>query len=130
MIIDWRVIKHFKREEFSDPRMMDHTLVYELDRFREYLGKPIQITASYAKDGHSQNSQHYLGRAVDIKCPDLKPIEFFLQALRFDFSGYGLYTWGIHVDTRKIMVLNPKAMWCQIDGKYQNITLETLKNFI
>jgi len=127
---DWHLVRHFKAIEFNKPEYMDEDLIFELDTLREFLGRPIKISASFAESGHSKDSQHYKGFAADIKCEGLHPIDFFVAALRFKFNGIGLYPWGIHVDTRILRNGEYKAFWCQIGGVYKPLNRANLAHFL
>jgi len=59
------------------------------------------------------NSGHTQGIAVDITHPD--PSEIFKNGIRFaEFSGMGLYPWGVHFDIKP-----RKSFWRSQGGKYQ-----------
>lgn len=53
---------------FSDKEIagLDKELVAMLDRARGVAGVPFRLTATLATEGHSPNSAHYKGLAVDI----------------------------------------------------------------
>ena len=111
---EWDQIEHFKpykettpwgvANAFGDPLEMNFGLILLLDKFRAYLGKPLSIHCGFEIDGHSDNSYHYKGRAVDLSCPDMGAWELFIQATKFSFKGIGVYPlWvnqGIHCDLR------------------------------
>lgn len=111
-------IRHFDPEEFttwpgiSPNERIRTTLDYmnpllglKLDALREYVGKPIIIHEGYAESGHSENSAHYFGNAVDLHIEGLNLIEQYLVAERFLWGGLGLYpewnTPGLHLDIRE-----------------------------
>lgn len=107
---DFSKIKYFKPHEFADPDKMDQLLLEKLDAFRHYIDSPVIITSS-TNGIHSPNSQHYLGKAVDIIVPERKGslIALYLIAERFNFTGLGIYPdWmydnvmcgGLHLDLR------------------------------
>ena len=124
--MDWSIIKHFKQEEFGEgTENLDQNLIWLLDEFRDAIGKPIKIHCAWAKSGHSPNSYHYKGQAVDCHIEGLSLQDQFMYALRFGaWKGIGIYPlWknpGLHLDIRKTPLA---VMWWQnIAGLYQPIT--------
>lgn len=109
---DWEKIKHFSKDEFVKPELMNFNLLKKLDCYREYLGT--KIIVSYSTNGsHTKQSQHYLGNAVDVVFPEYKGSLFslYLIAERFNFCGIGVYPkWsyknkkigGLHLDERPL----------------------------
>ena len=81
-----------------------------LDRLRENIGGPIEVSCMYRCPAHNaavggvENSQHVLGTAADIQTPLYKhcntpeQLKWYCQQLPFD--GIGVYDWGCHVDVR------------------------------
>ena len=104
----WKKVRYFSPEEnFGRPFWMCSSLIFGIDKLRDFIGKPIIVTCGWEK---RDMGYHPLGKAVDLICPFLHPVDFFLAASRFDiFNGLGLYSWwsyegrkvgGIHVDVR------------------------------
>lgn len=103
-------LRYFKDSEFEDINKMNPEFLTMLDSYRAVMQTPIVITSS--TDGvHSDNSQHYKGKAVDIILPNttLSLFDCFIMALRTGFTGIGIYPdWyygdekmgGLHVDNR------------------------------
>ena len=126
--------KYFKPSEFHDFDRMNSALLEELDKLREWLGSSIVITSS--TDGvHEPNSQHYLGRAVDIMFPESKKTlrQIYEQCLKMKFMGIGIYpNWkyfgkeigGLHLDIRETKV---RAQWMGVrkSGKQTYIALSS-----
>lgn len=58
------------------------------------------------KVGGSKHSQHLLGRAADL--PVINPAKIYMKLCEIfpDKFGFGLYKWGVHVDSR-----SNKARW-------------------
>jgi hypothetical protein len=90
---------------------MDPFFLLQLDRFRDRIAIPFEVTAGFATSGHQPKSYHYIGRAVDGRFLDLQTkkalpmISQFILAMKSPFSGCGLYTWwpngpGVHLDNR------------------------------
>lgn len=137
---NFKGIKNFKPSEFSEPEKMSPKLLKLLDALRDYLGRPIVITSS-TEGKHSKNSQHYLGKAVDIIVPNYRGslLSLYLLVERFNFTGIGLYPdWkyngkrigGLHLDVRD-EINEQGARWIgklQRDGsqKYLPLTTATL----
>lgn len=109
-------MKYFDMEEFACKCCgelpvggMNPVLLEALDQLREELCSPIFVTSGYRCPEHNrevggvENSQHVLGNAADIICPDV-PFEEFIEAVnRIGFDGIGVY-WGqgfIHCDMRE-----------------------------
>lgn len=112
---NWSEIHHFsKRENWGDWTKVDKKVIIKLDQMREYCGKLIVIHCAYEKSGHTNNSQHYLGKAVDINIIGMKLVEQYLLAERFGWTGIGLYNcWknpGLHLDLRDEEI---GARWAQ-----------------
>lgn len=110
----WPKVKHFKpwSDAFGDPSKMNRELILRLDDLRSYLNKPIIVTCG-TQGKHSENSQHYLGRAVDVVFPEFHghPCDLLFSIERFGFTGIGYYPdWkykgqrigGFHLDNREL----------------------------
>jgi hypothetical protein len=126
----WESIKYFSYLEFSAPEdresglLMNHFLVMSLDDLRKLLGSPIIIheNGGYSFKGHSENSFHYEGKAVDFHVhPDCKlsprqQAQVILSTGKF--GGVGFYpVWhpvpGFHVDVRQGF-----QIWKKVGGQY------------
>lgn len=110
---EWRELIWFSSaEDWEDADKMSFELLVKLDALRCYIGHPIIIHCGYASKGHSKNSMHYTGQAVDIHIVDISIVEAWLAAERFDFGGIGVYPrWGnpgLHLDVR---YARPGARW-------------------
>lgn len=132
---DWPKLKHFtEMENWGEASRMDRDLVFELDAFRSFVDTPIAISCGTGKQ-HLEDSQHYMGRAVDILFPGKELTDLFglaIAALRFRFNGFGIYPhWeyggkvigGLHLDTREWD--GHRAFWMGVeqDGKQAYIDL-------
>lgn len=120
----WDEIKYFKKSEFACkcgkycngyPADIDMNMVKIADEIRNRIGKPIQINSGLrckthnANVGGVSNSQHLLGKAADLGCPSgCTPAQMasIAEDIMGDTGGIGIYSWGIHIDTRSI-----KARW-------------------
>ena len=103
----WVDIIHFsKKESWGDWRKMDERIFIYLDAMREYAGVPFIVHCGYELAGHTINSQHYLGNAIDGHFENMPLIDQYVIAERFPWSGIGVYPdWrsvGLHLDTRLI----------------------------
>lgn len=115
----WDEIKYFKRSEFKCtcggkycngfPVEPDEQLVRILDNVRAKYGKAfspnsaIRCTKRNSEVGGASNSQHLYGTAADISVPGVAPntVAAYLETLLPNTGGIGIYSWGVHVDTRK-----------------------------
>jgi len=99
-------MKYFKKSEWkNNPDKVSDLLKDSLDLVREYAGVPIHIHVAYDDSGHSNNSYHYKGKAVDFHFGGLTPLEqFACIKMIADLRGVGYYPWwnnpGWHVDLR------------------------------
>jgi len=118
---DWSRIRHFRREEWAeDPDAVDFGLVRRLDAVRAEAGLPVHVHVAYARAGHSKNSYHYKGMAVDFHFdPGLSALEEFTLLASHGFGGLGHYPlWrprpGWHADIRP----GASAVLWFFDGEY------------
>ena len=132
--MDWGIIKHFKKKEFGEGvENLDSNLIWLLDEFRKAVGYPIKIHCAWATNGHSPNSYHYKGQAIDCHIEELSLQDQFMYALRFGaWKGIGIYPlWnnpGLHLDIRKAPLT---VMWWQdVTGSYKSITTLLLSKLI
>lgn len=107
-------VSEFACQDGTDPVFVGEELVEVLQKLRSAVGKPVIITSGYRTVAHNRKvggatySQHLYGTAADIRVAGETPeklskiVENFLPAS----GGIGVYSWGIHVDTRKV-----KARW-------------------
>ena len=120
----WDEIKYFKKQEFACkcgkycngyPAEIDMNMVKIADEIRARIGKPIHINSGLrckthnANVGGVSNSQHLLGKAADLACPSgCTPTQMasIAEEIMGNTGGIGVYSWGIHIDTRSI-----KARW-------------------
>lgn len=102
--------KNFNSSEFECPESKDHKinrdLVDSLQDLRDKFGKSITITSGYRSQAHNdkiggvKNSQHVLGRAVDITAKDLDKLYDLCLSI-FNAVGDGRKKGKfIHVDNR------------------------------
>ena len=119
----WSTVKYFGRHEFACkcgtycdgyPVEPSEALVRVLDEIREAVGGPVYVgsgvrcTAHNAAVGGAPQSRHLYGDAADIRCYVKTPKELYDIACDVvgNTGGVGLYSWGVHVDTRA-----NKARW-------------------
>lgn len=136
---DWESLRYFTvSENWGDPDLMEVELVTELDAFRHKAGTPIMVTSG-TRGKHAPNSQHYIGKAVDIIFPEIplhKLPDMFLMAMRFNFRGLGIYpfwelsgniTGGLHLDIRDA---NERAMWIGLkENEYIPVSFYDLRKY-
>lgn len=92
---------YFKDTEFTDIEKLKEELKCKLDEYRGYLMYPVTITSDYSLTGHSENSEHGTGEAVD--CKSKAPLWWqLLCAERAGFHNIGVYPAfnGIHLGVR------------------------------
>jgi len=105
-MIDWSKSKYFKKNEnWGESTKMSPILIDMLNEFREFVDKPIIIHCGYSTDGHSTNSYHYRGLAVDLHIQNIHYIEQLVLAMQYKkFNGIGVYPYwnspGLHLDIR------------------------------
>ena len=120
----WDEIRYFKKPEFACkcgkycdgyPAEIDMDMVKIADQIRAKIGKPITVNSGLrckthnANVGGVSNSQHLLGKAADLGCPNgCTPTQMasIAEEIIGNTGGIGVYSWGIHIDTRSI-----KARW-------------------
>lgn len=121
----WKDIRYFTRTEFKCkcggrfcngyPVEIDMNMVKIADKIREKIGKPITVNSGLrckthnANVGGVSNSQHLLGNAADLGCPiGCTPAQMaaIAEEIMGDTGGIGIYSWGIHIDTR-----SAKSRW-------------------
>jgi len=114
---DWDVVKYFRPLEFPPrPDQMDRSVVFLVDTLRGLFNYPIHVTSAWSPGiGHSKNSQHYAGKAVDFWVEGIRFVDAVNLMESFIASppqgigvrgkiGLGIYPhWvhpGFHLDTR------------------------------
>lgn len=120
----WDEIKFFKKYEFACkcgkycdgyPAEIDMGVVKIADEIRARIGRPISINSGLRCKTHNANvggvfnSQHLLGKAADLGCPiGCTPAQMasIAETIMGNTGGIGIYTWGIHIDTR-----SAKSRW-------------------
>ena len=119
--------KNFKSTEFDChgnncclTTSIDSKLVEYLQKIRDHFGKSVHINSGYrckthnASVGGASKSNHMDGEAADIRIDGVKPIEIAQYAEHIGMLGIGVYSWGVHVDTR-----TSKYFW--YDGGASNV---------
>lgn len=128
----WKLIRYFGlHENWGDPKKMSFDLLKKLDALREFCGNMIIIHCGYDTTGHSENSQHYLGRAADFHIAGVSLVNQYLLAERFNFGGVGIYpNWnnpGLHCDVRDKLTEEPYNRWAKVEGKYISLNETVLR---
>lgn len=128
-----QISKHFHGEEFMCPCCevvsIDEHLVEILESLHDLVNAPLHILSGYRCEKHNkeiggeENSQHCLGKAVDVKLPfGMNLRDFYKVAQELDrFGGIGIYPAGagqvnnfLHLDVRE-----GRARWSRLFGKYR-----------
>lgn len=120
----WDNIRYFKKSEFKCkcgrycngyPAEIDLGMVSIADAVRARLGRPVPVNSGLrckqhnANVGGVANSSHTGGTAADLGCPSgVTPQQMYdiAEDIMGDTGGLGLYSWGIHIDSR-----STKARW-------------------
>ena len=121
----WDEIEYFTRDEFrckcggkycnGYPAEPDERMVRIADAIRKRIGKPITVNSGLrckthnANVGGVSNSQHLYGTAADLGCPSgCTPSQMasIAEEIMGETGGIGIYSWGIHIDTR-----STKSRW-------------------
>lgn len=137
---EWDEVRHFtKNENWGDASKMSLQFLLCLDSFRDKLGKSIVITCG-TQGEHVTGSHHSEGFAVDCVIPDINLIDGFINAVRFPFTGIGIYPdWeylgkrigGFHFELVSNMTVVPKKLWMGIGllsrQEYIAVTYQNLK---
>jgi uncharacterized protein YcbK (DUF882 family) len=105
---DWRVEKTAK----MDPRLFD--ILWEVQREAGSTG-PIHIVSAYRSpetngalrrrsSGVSEHSQHMLGKAMDVRMPDVDTARLRAVAMKMQYGGVGYYSSSqfVHIDTGSV----------------------------
>lgn len=95
--------------------VLDTEALAALQRLRDALGRPVRVLSGYrckihnAAVGGATRSYHLTGQAFDIWIePDTDEFRHVAAlALEAGFTGFGVYSWGLHLDT------GPKRTWWQ-----------------
>ena len=110
---DIQISKNFKLSEFESPDTkevkVDGELASLLQQLREKIGRPLIINSAYRTKQHNkavggvENSQHRLGKAVDISLENLTYTADDVEKLaeQIGFKGIGKYNTFIHLDVRE-----------------------------
>ena len=118
---------NFKSTEFDchgsgccSSTKVDENLVKYLQQIRNHFGKAVNINSGYrcskhnASIGGASKSNHMNGEAADIRIDGKTPLELAQYAESIGILGIGVYSWGIHIDTR-----TTKYFW--YDGGESNV---------
>ena len=117
---DWDDIEFFSKKEFrckcggqycdGYPAEIDLTMVRYADEIRRRIGKPIGVNSGLrcsqwnSIQGGVSNSQHRYGTAVDLGKPSgvtVAEMAEIAEDVMGNTGGIGIYSWGIHIDSRK-----------------------------
>ena len=104
-------VKEFRCHDGSDPVFIGDELLDVLQDVRDHFGKAVNVedhsayrTVAYNKkvDGSSSNSRHMYGVAADFHVVGVahKTVYDYLNKKYPNKYGIGLYSWGVHFDSR------------------------------
>lgn len=104
---------NFSRSEFAcncgcGGDTVDSTTLEAVEAIRQHYGVPVRILSAYRclaynrspAVGSNDNSQHPLGRALDIQVDGILPVEVYAYADSLGLGGVGSYETFTHIDTR------------------------------
>lgn len=102
-------VREFRCKDGTDVIFIDPELVEILQKIRAYFGKAVTINSAYRTPAHNKKvggadySQHLYGTAADIVVKGITPkkVKSYVETLMPSSGGIGVYSWGVHVDTRK-----------------------------
>lgn len=109
---DIQLTKNFHLSEFvckcgkCQDVYVDDLLIEYLQAIRDYVDVEIFTNSCYRCKSHNaavgggSSSYHLKGRAADIRSEKVAPAELAKIAEGLGIKGIGLYSWGIHIDTR------------------------------
>jgi len=143
-VANFKVLKYFRSigpDQWGDPTKMSLDLLLNLDHLRAKIGSPIYVTSGYRAQSRFgvNDSEHLRGKAVDVVCPALQLMDFYLAAERIPaFHGIGIYPdwmWdsrvvgGLHLDIRDL-----PARWMGVSNpvtgqSYVALSKENLKRY-
>jgi len=114
----WASLRWYRKSDFSHPDNLDWSVVTALDQLSTKLGQKATVLSDYRPtDTKFPNSQHLVGRAIDVSFPGLDSLQVLgvIRSSRL-FSGFGLYTndqnvQSFHVDTRTARTVDNPATW-------------------
>jgi hypothetical protein len=121
----------FIHPEKLDVRLIDGMEAYERYLQRHFPKAEVIVHNDWAEKGHTENSRHYLGEAVDFHVVGVSALEAFLALERFTvFGGVGYYPeWrpvaGFHADVRDPIPY--RARWARVTnaaGKQEYVALD------
>ena len=117
---DWDDIEFFSKKEFrckcggrycnGYPAEFDLTMVRYANEIRRRIGKPIGVNSGLRCSQWNQiqggvsNSQHRYGTAADLGKPSgvtVAEMAAIAEDVIGNTGGIGIYSWGIHIDSRK-----------------------------
>lgn len=124
--------KHFTVSEFKGQLpFLTYGLLQALFAFREEIGTPVVFSSPESGglfrmagevEDSAKKSQHFYGRAADVKWPQGVSKARAFEVAKKHFSGVGVYPWGLHLDVRPERVAGNPATWGRI--YYANGTFE------
>ena len=112
--------------KFVYPEKLNPVLVEEMTAYEKYLaqhfpGSRVVVHNDWAETGHTTDSQHYSGNAVDFHVEGVSSLNAWLALERFlRLGGIGFYPdWkpvpGFHADVRQVPY---RARWARLGSKY------------
>lgn len=103
----------FLHPERLVPQLVDAMNAFQAHLLKRWATAIVVVHEDFAGTGHVENSQHYLGRAVDFHVANVSLTDVWLELERFPaLTGIGFYPdWskpGFHADVREEPI---RARW-------------------
>lgn len=115
--MDWKDLRVLDKEvgNWGNPSAIFKDLIFQLDLFCYQEGLNCLITSG-TQGVHAAKSLHYKGRAIDCMFPGVAlwelPKKVFKSALRYNFSGLGIYNgWRLHHGAKPIGGMHFEMEW-------------------
>lgn len=127
----WSAIEFFKPREWGSWEQVAERLIFIVDKIRAVAGRPVHIHSAFATTGHTDNSLHYRGLAVDLHIEGLHVIDQFILVSKFpDLGGIGVYPFwrqpGLHLD-----IGQPGRRWARNkDGAYIPLDWKFIRSLV
>lgn len=121
------LIREFRCRDGADEIFIDRKLVDVLQKYRDFIGKPIVVTSGYRTETHNKavggakNSYHLIGRAIDFFINGVNARDIAKWMFSMGVTGIGLYINRnqefVHIDSR-----GTPYYWIQDGENYKEVS--------